>query len=264
MNASSATRFRYIYGPVPSWRLGSSLGIDLLSHEEKICSYDCIYCQLGRTKTATVTRQLLVAEDQVLRELERFPGNTDIDFITFSGRGEPTLALNLGKALLALRTVREEAIAVITNASLMDREDVREELSHADLVIVKLDACSEESFAKVNRPFEGARFDVILEGIKKFRKHFRRKLALQVMLMKENAALAAAIAGIAKEILPDEVQINTPLRPCGIKPLEEKELSEIKKCFGGLSAISVYESRKKFVKPVSDADTLKRRGKEVS
>jgi len=261
LNASSATRFKYIYGPVPSWRLGSSLGIDLLSQEEKICSYDCIYCQLGRTEAPTATRRLFVAEDEVLKELERFPADVEVDFITFSGRGEPTLALNLGRALLAVRAAREEAIAVITNASLMDREDAREELSHADLVIVKLDACSEESFAKVNRPFEGARFDVVLAGIKEFRKYFRRKLALQVMFMKENATLAAAIAGIAKEILPDEVQINTPLRPCGIMPLEEKELSEIKKCFSGVGAMSVYESRKKFVKPVSDADTLKRRGK---
>ncbi len=261
MIASSAGRFQYIYGPVPSWRLGSSLGIDLLSQKEKICSYDCVYCQLGKTKTFSVTRQLYIPGDKVLKELEGFPTDPAIDYITLSGRGEPTLAINLGEVIDALRGVRQESIAVITNASLMSRQDVRGDLARADLVIAKLDACSPELFVKVNRPSHELRFDAILEGIKEFRKHFRGKLALQAMFMKENERLAHEIAAIAKEILPDEVQINTPLRPCGIGPLGEKTVREIRSYFTGLNPISVYESRKKPVKPVSDADTLKRRGK---
>ena len=89
-------KFKFIYGPVPSWRVGSSLGIDLLSQEDKICSYDCLYCQLGRTKILTATRQLYVPEDTILRELEMLPADISIDYMTLSGRGEPTLAINLG------------------------------------------------------------------------------------------------------------------------------------------------------------------------
>ncbi|MCX5808139.1 MAG: radical SAM protein [Proteobacteria bacterium] len=254
-------KFKYIYGPVPSWRVGSSLGIDLLSQNEKICSYGCLYCQLGRTKFLTSTRQSYVPEDTILRELEMLPADISIDYITLSGRGEPTLAINLGDTINALKGIRKEAIAIITNSSLMNRQDVQKELSSADFVIAKLDACSKGSFMAVNQPFQGTEFDVIVQGIKEFKRYFQGKLALQIMFIKENAQYAGYIAGIAKEIHPDEVQINTPLRPCGVEPLKKDELSEIKDLFSGLNAISVYESRKKIVKPISDKDTLKRRGK---
>jgi len=254
-------KFKFIYGPVPSWRVGSSLGIDLLSQEDKICSYDCLYCQLGRTKILTATRQLYVPEDTILRELEMLPADISIDYMTLSGRGEPTLAINLGDMINALKGIRKEAIAVITNSSLMNRQDVWEELSSADFVIAKLDACSQESFMAVNQPFQEIEFNAIVQGLKEFKKHFQGKLALQIMFIGENAQYAKNIAGLAKEIQPDEIQINTPLRPCGVQPLKREELSEIKDLFSGLNAISVYESRKKIVKPISDGDTLKRRGK---
>jgi wyosine [tRNA(Phe)-imidazoG37] synthetase (radical SAM superfamily) len=184
-----------------------------------------------------------------------------VDYITFSGKGEPTLGENLGSLIKAVRTIRKEHIAVITNSSLIDRQDVQNDLSYADYVIAKLDTSSRESFIRVNRPCEELEFDAIIAGIKKFRKHFMGKLALQVMFIQDNIKDAEAIASIARNINPDEVQLNTPLRPCGIKPLQEEELSEIKRSFKGLNAISVYESRKKYVQPISDADTLKRRGK---
>ena len=253
-------RFKYIYGPVPSWRVGSSLGVDLLSQKEKICSFDCIYCQLGKTKKPTITRHLYIPQGEILKELSALP-EMSIDYITFSGRGEPTLAKNLGSMINAVKKLRRESIAVITNSSLIGRQDVQEELSSADFVIAKLDASSQGSFVLVNRPFQGIEFDAILEGIKEFKRHFQGKLALQIMFMKENVQYAGKIACIAKDIRPDEIQINTPLRPCGVEPLEREELSKIKDLFGGLNAISVYESRKRYVRPISDGDTLKRRGK---
>jgi wyosine [tRNA(Phe)-imidazoG37] synthetase (radical SAM superfamily) len=253
-------RFRYIYGPVPSWRVGSSLGVDLLSQKEKICSFDCIYCQLGKTIKPAATRHLYILEGEILKELSAFP-EVPIDYITFSGRGEPTLAKNLGSMINAAKKLRRESIAVITNSSLMDGQDVRDELSYADFVIAKLDASSQGSLALVNRPFQGIEFDAMVEGIKEFKRHFQGKLALQIMFMKESVQYAGAIARIAKEIRPDEVQINTPLRPCGVEPLGREELSKIKGLFGGLTTISVYESQKKIVHPISDDDTLKRRGK---
>lgn len=254
-------RFHYIYGPVPSWRVGSSLGIDLLSQEEKICSFDCLYCQLGKTKITTITRQSYVPVDDILKELDMLPEDISIDYLTLSGRGEPTLAKNLGDMINCLKGVRKEPVAVITNSSLMNRQDVQEELFPANFVIAKLDASSQGSFVLVNRPFQGIEFDAILEGIKEFKRHFQGKLALQIMFMKENVQYAGEIAYIAKDIRPDEIQINTPLRPCGVEPLGREELSKIKDLFGGLNAISVYESRKRYVKPISDGDTLKRRGK---
>lgn len=254
-------RFQYIYGPVPSWRIGSSLGIDLLSQKEKICSFDCIYCQLGKTKNYSLTRKIYVNEEEIIKELQTVPPDVRIDFLTFSGRGEPTLAENLGKAIKAVKKVRPEPIAVITNSSMIEHEDIRQELALADCVIAKLDAPAQEVFEAVNRPGKTIRLQAILEGIMKFRDEYKGKLALQHMFMKENKKYAEDIAVIAKEIHPDEVQINTPLRPCGVEPLGKEELFRIKGLFDGLNVISVYESHKKIVKPISDEDTLTRRGK---
>lgn len=257
------TRLQYVYGPVPSWRMGSSLRIDLLSQKGKICSYDCLYCQLGKTQEPGITRRKYVGEDAMLRELEMLPDDLTFDYITFSGRGEPTLTSNLGSAIIDVRTLRPEPIAVITNSSLMGKEDVREELSRADFIIAKLDASSKTSFDLINRPFHGLRFDDVVEGIKEFRKHFRGKFALQIMFIQLNAHLAGNIAQLAREINPDEVQINTPLRPCGAEALKKEALSEIKELFSGTNAISVYESQKKIVTPISNEDTLRRRGKTL-
>ncbi len=253
-------KLKYIYGPVPSWRVGSSLGIDLLSQKVKICSYDCLYCQLGRIGASSIARQLYVAVEGILKELKNLP-DIPVDYITFSGRGEPTLAKNLGSAISEVRGARRESIVVITNASLIDRQEVRDELSRADLVIAKLDASSQESFLKVNHPCQGIRFEAMVEGLKEFKKHFSGKLALQTMFMEENLIYAEEVAGIAHDICPDEIQINTPLRPCAVDPLSNEAISKIKELFSGLNVISVYESQKKHLKPTSDADTLKRRGK---
>ncbi len=254
-------KLKYIYGPVPSWRVGSSLGIDPLSQKEKICSYDCLYCQLGKTKIFSSTRQLYISEEEIAKELEILPASISIDYITVSGRGEPTLASNLGYIIKTIKKIRKEPIAVITNSSIINRQDVLEELSLADFVIAKLDASSQESLAVINQPVKNIKFDVIIEGIKEFKRNFNGKLALQIMFTKENAPHAANIAKISKEICPDEVQINTPLRPCGVQPLGIEELSCIKNLFDGLNSISVYESHKKAVQSISDKDTLKRRGK---
>jgi len=255
-----ADKFKYLYGPVSSWRIGSSLGIDLLSQKEKICSFNCIYCQLGKTVVSDMTRLVYIEQEEVIKELN-FLSEMDIDYITFSGCGEPTLAKNLGEVIKAVKKIRHEPVAVLTNSSLMNRQDVRDDLCHADLVVAKLDASSQESLALVNRPCLGIEFEAIVEGIKEFKKQFQGKLALQIMFVKENMKYAEDIARIAEGIDSDEIQINTPLRPCAVKPLGIEELSQIKNLFRGPNVTSVYESRKKSVRPISDADTLKRRGK---
>jgi len=252
--------FRYIYGPVPSWRLGSSLGIDLLSRKEKVCSFDCIYCQIGRTKSYTTRRKLYVPTKGVVSEIKALP-KVKIDYITFSGRGEPTLAKNLGATIKAIKRLRPEPIAVLTNSSLLYRQDVRQELALADLVALKLDAGSQKSLRLINHPVKKTKFSAILKGIKQFRKVYRGKLALQIMFTQENKDKAKNIAKLARQIQADEIQINTPTRPSLVGPLSRKAISVIKRYFRGMNVISLYDIKPKLVRPISTEDTMIRRGK---
>ena len=253
-------KFKYIYGPVASWRLGSSLGIDPISRKGKICTFDCIYCQLGKTVILTNEREIFVTATEIIKELDLLP-QVKIDYITFSGIGEPTLAKNLGPIIKTVKKIRDEKIAVLTNSSLLDKYEVKEDLTLADFAIVKIDVPSQEIFEKVNRSLKTIKFDTILQAIKDFKHNFKGKLALQIMFIEENKEYASEIAQIAKEIKPDEVQVNTPLRPCLVKPLPEQELNDIINLFSGLNVISVYQTVKKAVKPISLKDTLARRGK---
>ena len=252
--------FKYIYGPVPSWRLGSSLGIDPISTKEKICTFDCIYCQLGKTINFIQERKIYVSPYDVIEEIKSLPP-VQIDYITFSGVGEPTLAENLGLMIDSIKAVRNEKIAILTNSSLMDKIEVKKVLLRANFVIAKLDAYSQESFELINKPMAGIKFNAIVEGIKQFRTEYRGKLALQIIFIDENKNKAKEIADIAREIAPHEVQINTPLRPCGVKPLPKEELLEIKEYFRDLNPKCVYEAPHKEVSTISNEDTLRRRGK---
>ncbi|HOY10767.1 MAG TPA: radical SAM protein [Candidatus Omnitrophota bacterium] len=256
----SKKNFKYIFGPVPSWRLGSSLGIDPVSKGRKVCSFDCVYCQLGKTGLFTDERMLFVPCKEVIKELESVPA-LNVDYITFSGACEPTLAENFGEMIKAVKGIRREKIAVFTNASLLSREDVREDLLPADFVIVKLDASSQEVLTAVNRPTKIIVFENIVAGIKLFRKDYKGRLALQIMFIEQNKAYAQDIARIAQEIHPDEVQINTPLRPSRVKPLSQGEIDRISRYFDGLNIVSVYKAQRRAVQPISDEETLKRRGK---
>lgn len=252
-------KWKYIYGPVYSWRLGMSLGIDPISARRKICNFDCIYCQLGRTARVYTKRRNFVSVEDILAEIGSLPP-LHIDYYTFSGRGEPALAKNLGAMIKAVRKATKGKIAVITNAALMDDREVQEDLMSADFVLAKLDACDQHSFNAVDIPAEGIRFQKMIDGIKSFRKRFRGKLALQVMFIAQNKKYAGAIAGIARDIKPDEIQINTPLRPGGAAPLDKEELAGIKKYFKGLPAVTVYEARRRDVRPFDDKETMRRHG----
>ncbi len=253
--------FKYLYGPVPSWRLGASLGIDPLSQGEKVCNFDCAYCQLGQTRVYSVERKSYVTPEAVCRELKRLPA-VAVDFITISGTGEPTLAANLIGVIEEIKKIRREPVAVLTNSSMLHHQDVRDALMKADYVVAKLDAFSPESLRAVNRPAPGITFEHILAGLKQFKNAYGGRLALQIMFIDENKDSAVELAAIARDIQPDEVQINTPLRPCKVKPLSRGTLAAITRCLRGMKAISVYESPVKAgVRPLSGEDTLKRRGK---
>ena len=254
-------KYKYIYGPVSSWRLGSSLGIDPISCEKKICTFDCVYCQIVRTRDFRDKREEFVSVEKVVEEIRSLPP-LEIDYVTFSGRGEPTLAKNLGTLIKEIKKISKKRIAVITNSSLIDRDDVREDLKLADFVMAKLDVCSEELFGRINRPMQGITFDKALKGIKEFKSSYKGKLALQIMFVEENKIYAKDLFRIAKEIDPDEVQINTPLRPCAVQPLPREEMCAIKNYFEGMNVSTVYEARKKDIDFIDKEDTLRRRGKE--
>jgi len=250
-----------IYGPVPSWRLGRSLGVDLLSTEGKTCSFDCIYCQLGKTVHPLVERKEFVSIAKLAEELEAVK-NTAADYVTFSGVGEPTLASNLGEAIELVRSVLELPVAVLTNSSLMTREDVRQELSLADVVVAKVDAPDEELFRQINRPATECTFNEIIRAIMLFREEYQGKLALQMMFVEVNKGCAPEMARIARQLSPDEVQINTPLRPCAVKPLIPEDISAIRRAFSGLkNVVAVYEAPRPEVIPLSQKATLLRRPK---
>ena len=246
-----------IYGPVSSWRLGRSLGVDLLSRE-KTCSFDCIYCQLGRTINPQVERKQFVPTARLAQELEAVRG-ISADYVTFSGTGEPTLASNLGQAIKLVKSILPLPVAILTNSSLMPREEVRHELMQADVVVAKVDAPDEQIFRHINRPIVGYSLDQILRSIEQFSKEFKGKLALQMMFIAQNKHYAGQMADIARQISPEEVQLNTPLRPCPIKPLTPEEMAIIAEEFAGLKAVNVYQAPKPEVVPLNLEETLRRR-----
>ena len=202
-----------VFGPVPSRRLGRSLGVDLVPF--KTCTYDCIYCQLGRTPLKTVERKEWVPLEDVLEEL-RSRLSTQPDYVTLSGSGEPTLSLSLGEVIDHIKTMTDVPVAVLTNGSLLWREDVRNELRNADLVIPSLDAGDAAVFRAVNRPHEQISFDKMLEGLIDFRQAFQGQYWLEVFLLDGYTAMEAEVAKLATcvdLIRPDRIQLNTVSRP---------------------------------------------------
>lgn len=248
-----------IYGPVSSWRLGRSLGIDLLSTKGKTCSFDCVYCQLGKTVHPFAERKQFVTLRKLTADLER-ANRIPADYATFAGIGEPALASNLGEAIVLVKSVLKLPVAVLTNSSLMTRTDVRRELSLADVVVAKLDAPNEELFRQINRPVVECTLDRIIQGIKLFREEYPKKLALQMMFISSNRGHASEMAIIAEQLSPDEVQINTPLRPCAIQPLGPDDIRSIQREFFRVRrVVTVYEASIPEVVPLSVKETFRRR-----
>jgi wyosine [tRNA(Phe)-imidazoG37] synthetase (radical SAM superfamily) len=234
-------RFKHVYGPVSSWRLGRSLGIDPVSTGRgKICSFDCVYCQAGPSDIITGKRKIFVPTRDILEEIKSL-GPVKIDYITFSGASEPTLAKNLGEIIKGVKKIRKEKVAVLTNSSLLDRKDVRKDLSCADFVAAKLDAHAAGVFKNMSRPEKKIKLKNILKGIKDFKSSFSGRFALQIMFTAGNKKYAEELAKLARDIAADEVYLNTPLRPSLVKPLSKKEMREIKKHFSGMEVITVYE-----------------------
>jgi wyosine [tRNA(Phe)-imidazoG37] synthetase (radical SAM superfamily) len=251
-----------VYGPVSSWRLGRSLGVDALSTPSKTCSFDCLYCQLGPTVHSRIRRGKFVPAAAVRAQLSAVR-EVAIDAVTFSGIGEPTLASNLGELVTAAREAMPgHRLAILTNGSLIWRRNVRRELLAFDTVVVKLDAPTEPIFRMVNRPCGRVTLAQVVDGIERFRGLFAGKLALQMMFVAANKDRADEMATLARRLCPDEVQLNTPLRPCAVAPLSEVEMSVIEAEFVGLPVLNVYRADRPRVTFVDETETLRRRPAE--
>ncbi|HSQ76247.1 MAG TPA: radical SAM protein, partial [Bacteroidota bacterium] len=211
----SANSYRWLYGPVPSRRLGRSLGIDLVPF--KTCSFDCIYCQLGRTTDKTLERKEYVPIGEVLAELERKLGEEDRpDYISLAGSGEPTLNSGIGSLISGIKNMTDIPVAVLTNGSLLWMSEVQDALMHADLVIPSLDAGDKYLFQYVNRPHEDLSFDQIVDGLVAFTGRFTGEVWLEVLLLAGVTGIrseAEKIAALAKRVGAARVQLNTASRP---------------------------------------------------
>jgi wyosine [tRNA(Phe)-imidazoG37] synthetase (radical SAM superfamily) len=238
-NMNSKKGFRHLFGPVPSRRLGRSLGIDLVPF--KTCTFDCIYCQLGRTTDKTTARHAYVPTREILDELTAYLQDPHgaIDYCTLSGSGEPTLHSGLGRIIASIKRMTAIPVAVLTNGSLLYKKEVRRELAEADVVIPTLAAGSETVFQCVHRPAPAIAFAQFIDGLILFSREFKNHLWLELFLLRGITALeknTAELNRMIRKIKPEKIQINTATRPpCEsfALPVPEKRLRQLSKLISG-------------------------------
>ncbi|OPY80382.1 MAG: molybdenum cofactor biosynthesis protein A [Syntrophorhabdus sp. PtaU1.Bin058] len=206
---------RYVFGPVPSRRLGFSLGVDIIP--SKYCCYDCIYCQIGKTTNHGIERKSFFDPYAIVSEvIEKVSTSDHIDYITFSGSGEPTLNSDLGLMIDEIKRSVHIPVAVITNGALLSQDDVRKDLLTADVVLPSLDAVSEDIFRYINRPHLQIEIQSIISGLELLRKDYRGQVWLEIMLVKDINDDEEEL-GKLKEVIDlihaDKVQLNTVTRP---------------------------------------------------
>jgi len=247
----------HVYGPVPSRRLGFSLGVDILPY--KTCSFDCVYCQLGRSGTKSFRRARYFTCPAILKQIRRALGEgRRIDHITFSGSGEPTLNTLIGPLIREIKKMTSVPVAVLTNASLLGRKSVRLALRPADVIVPSLDAATAAGFRKVNRPQPSVRVENVIAGLEKFRSEFRGRIWLEVMLVKglnDSAEDVAALKRAIARVRPDRVQLNTVVRPPAekwAKPLGPRALEKIRRELGGAAEVVVDFRKKQRPTPTGD------------
>ena len=242
-------KYKYLFGPVPSRRLGLSLGIDLVPY--KTCNLNCIYCECGRTTNLINERKEFFNYNEIIKELEDFLKNKHkIDYITFSGAGEPLLYSKIGEIINFLKkNFSKYKIAILTNGTLFFNNLIIEEIKNADLIIPSLDSVSENTFKLINRPHKDLKLNKIIKGLINLRKNFHKKIYLEVFIIKnlnDSYNEILNLKNVIKKINPDKIQINTVDRP----PAEEfaesvsiNKLNEIKNIFGEKAEIISFKNK---------------------
>jgi wyosine [tRNA(Phe)-imidazoG37] synthetase (radical SAM superfamily) len=234
----SSVEQNYIFGPVPSRRLGRSLGVDLVPY--KTCTFDCIYCDLGRTTDKTVSRQSYVPPEEIQGELELTLSVLEKrpDYITLSGSGEPTLNQHIGKVIESVKELTSIPLAVLTNGSLLFEKEVRNGLLDADVVLPSLDAVTPFIFEHINRPYTSLKIEEIISGLVQFRNQYRGQIWLEIVFCRgvnDGNDEVKKLKEVIEKIEPDRVQLNTPVRPPAEDfafPLTLAQLEEIKERLG--------------------------------
>lgn len=227
-----------IFGPVASRRLGRSLGIDVIPY--KVCSFDCVYCECGKTTDLTCARSEFFPLEEIIIEFSERIGSISEkpDVITFSGAGEPTLYSRLGELITEVKKISSLPVAVLTNSSLFGREDVREELMNADIILPSLDSAIEESFLRINRPHPGCSLESIIEGLEIFLSRFAGKVNIEILLVEginSGRDDLNALKSVLDRVRYDSIQLNTAVRPGtldDIRPMDVNELEKIRGFFG--------------------------------
>jgi wyosine [tRNA(Phe)-imidazoG37] synthetase (radical SAM superfamily) len=234
---------KYIFGPVPSRRLGRSLGIDLVPY--KTCTFDCIYCDLGRTTHKTASRQSYVPPEEIHDELERALSDSEKrpDFVTLSGSGEPTLNNAIKEVIRGVKEITSLPVAVITNSSFLSLEEVRKDVAKADLVVPSLDAVTPALFEYINRPHPSLNIKQIVAGLIQFRRQYRGQIWLEILFCRgvnDSREEVEKMRAVIERIEPDRIQLNTPVRPPAEDfafPLTLAQLEEIRGRFGDKAEI---------------------------
>ena len=230
--------FRHLYGPVPSRRLGRSLGIDLVPH--KVCTFDCVYCQIGKTTHKSLVRREYVPVKEILEEVKTFlqNGNASVDFLSLGGSGEPTLHSKIRSIIAGMKELTPIPVAVLTNGFLLFRKRVRQDLLRADVVLPSLDAASQVVFERINRPPEDCSINKIIEGMVEFRKIYKGQIWLEILFCKginDTEDELRRMKEAVEKIQPDLIHLNTVVRPPSEKwalALSREELEKIKAFFG--------------------------------
>lgn len=232
---------KYIYGPVKSRRLGLSLGVTLTPY--KICTFDCVYCQLGKTIHKTSERKEYLKTEEIINELKLWFANNptaarSLNYITFSGCGEPTLNIKIGEIIAEIKKITAIPIAVITNASLLNDIEVRKALATTDLILPSLDSVRPEVFTKIDRPSQDIKVEDIINGLINLKKELKGKIWLEVMLVKginDDLRQIKKLKEIIDKINPDKIQLNSPVRTTtepNILAVDKNKLQKIKEILG--------------------------------
>jgi wyosine [tRNA(Phe)-imidazoG37] synthetase (radical SAM superfamily) len=209
-----------VFGPIPSRRLGQSLGVDPIPF--KTCNWNCTYCQLGRTQPLTTERRDYVDPDQIVAEVRAAlaahaaSGGGSIDWVTFVGSGEPTLHLSLGRMIREVKALSQAPVAVITNGALLHLPEVRQDLLAADAVLPTVDAGTERVFQRLNRGPSSHSFEAFVDGLVAFRDEYRGQLWAEVMLVagvNDSPQALTDLAAVLRRIRPDQVHLSLPIRP---------------------------------------------------
>ena len=232
--------FKYLYGPIPSRRLGFSLGISPIP--KKTCNYSCVYCQLGRTNIFTNKRDLFYPIDDIINEfLEVKKQNLHFDVVSIVGEGEPTLYKDLGNLIITLKKHTDKPICVITNGATLSDKVIQDELMNADVVLPSLNAYDEKTFKQINRPYKNITFNDTYNGLLQFSDKFPGKIWLEVMLLdgiNDDDESLLKFKEILKDLKYDRLYLNTPVRPPAekhIKTVSHEKMTRAVEILGGIS-----------------------------